>query len=272
MWHLYKINNNILVKYIIYYTFFGLLFVMFFPLLAFFIPEWHTLLNTNGVLHSVIISVNKNKLLSKNVQSKLFWYYCFSQNDINTPKVYYYLKDKTLTKINEIEEYNKNEYFIIKPNYGTQGQSIIKIKINELSKMNNDTLLQEFVTDCFVKQARHFRINTININENIIVFSIDERKQNNNIKIASNHANGGIITFCKKNNCDFLSNIEQQYIKEISNKLLVLHNTQFKEIPIIGWDACLTCNGPYVFEGNIGCDIEDYNYDEYMKIMKLIYT
>jgi hypothetical protein len=65
--------------------------------------------------------------------------------------------------------------------------------------------------------------------------------------------------------------MEQSYINTISQKLLLLHENKFKEIPIIGWDICLTCNGAYVFEGNIGCDIENYNYDEYMKYMNLIY-
>lgn len=69
----------------------------------------------------------------------------------------------------------------------------------------------------------------------------------------------------------FLSTTEQNYIQEISNQLTALHKKTFYEIPIIGWDICLTCDGPYVFEGNLGCDIEEYNYDEYIKYMKLIY-
>jgi hypothetical protein len=271
MWHLYKINNNILFSYKLYYMLLTLLFVFSFPIISFVSPQWHKWLNTNGVLHSVAISVHKNKSHSKKMQSKLFWYYIFLKNNIKTPKVYYYLKDKKLIKINEIEENNISNYFIIKPNYGTQGQSIMKIKLNELSHLKNECLLQEYIRDCFIKQARHFRINTIVVDENVILFSIDERKQHDNYKIASNHANGGIVTFCKDNNCDFLSTIEQMYIKEISQQLLVLHKNDFYEIPIIGWDVCLTCNGPYVFEGNLGCDIEEYNYDEYIEIMKLIY-
>jgi len=271
VWHLNKINNNILLRYKLYYISLSVFFFIFFPIIAFLIPTWDKWFNTNGVLHSVAISVYKNKILSKNMQSKLFWYYVFLQNNIKTPKVYYYLKNKILIKINEIEEYNISNDFIMKPNYGTQGQSIIKIKLNELSNLKNEFLLQEFIMDCFTKKARHFRINTIFIDGNAKLFFILEMKQNNNYKIASNNVNGGLITICKNNNCDFLSNMEQLYIQEISEKLLLLHKKSFHEIPIIGWDVCLTCNGPYVFEGNLGCGIHEYYYDEYIEIMNLIY-
>jgi predicted ATP-grasp superfamily ATP-dependent carboligase len=198
----------------------ALLFINFFPIVA-LSPNWHKILNTNGVLYPLAISAHKNKKLSKQMQSKLFWYHCFSENGIQTPKIYY-LKNKELIQINPIQEDEKNYFFIVKPEYGTQGQSIKKIKLNELSTIKDGFLVQEFVSDCFVKKARHFRINTISIKENIIIFSIDERKQSNN-KIASNHANGGNITFCKNNICDFLSTTEQNYIQEISNQLSVLH-------------------------------------------------
>lgn len=42
------------------------------------------------VLDIQLLSVHKNKILSKKMQSKLFWYYCFTENDISTPKVYYF--------------------------------------------------------------------------------------------------------------------------------------------------------------------------------------
>lgn len=38
LWHLYKINNNILIGYIIYYVVLALLFFNFFPIIA-LIPE-----------------------------------------------------------------------------------------------------------------------------------------------------------------------------------------------------------------------------------------
>jgi hypothetical protein len=47
-------------------------------------------------------------------------------------------KNKDLIKINEIEQSNKNNYFIIKPNYGTQGQSIMKITLNEIFKLKKN--------------------------------------------------------------------------------------------------------------------------------------
>jgi hypothetical protein len=103
------------------------------------------------------------------------------------------------------------------------------------------------------------------------VFSIDERKQTNPQKIASNHAAGADVTFCKNNHCDFLSRRENEYIHQVCRQLVELHRKEFGVVPLIGWDVCLTCDGPYVFEGNLGADIEPYNYKEYMTMVHEIY-
>jgi hypothetical protein len=60
-------------------------------------------------LYPLAISVHKNKKLSKQMQSKLFWYHCFSENGIQTPKIYY-LKNKELIQINQIQEDEKNNF------------------------------------------------------------------------------------------------------------------------------------------------------------------
>jgi len=235
---------------------------------AFLIPSWDKWFGLHGSSYAIPISLMKNKELSKNMQSKLFWYNCFMENNIKTPKVYFHFVDNKQIKVNKLD---RSAFYIIKPNYGTQGKNIQKIKWDELpNHLYNELILQEFVYDCFTDKARHFRINTISY-KNVSIFSIDERKQTTG-KIASNHANGGKISFCKNNICDFLSISEQNELTYISNKLVELHKQQFKKIALIGWDVCLTCIGAYVFEGNVGADIEEYNYDEYINIMNKIYN
>ena len=265
LWTAYIFNGNILWTYYLRYLVFLIVFIFSFPLIT-LVPNWHKIINTGGVLHVLACSLHNNKELSKKIQNKLFWYYCFNENNIKTPKIYCYYQD---SKPNYINDLDSHEY-ILKPIYGTQGQNITKIHENEINQnIKNGDILQEYITDCYVNGARHFRINTLYYNS-ASIFSIEEIKQAKENKIASNHANGGNITLCY-NNCDFLSNDETKQIDSINKQLLNLHTSQFTDIPLIGWDVCLTCNGPYVFEGNLGSEI-DYYYDDYIKIMENIYS
>ena len=43
---------------------------------------------------------------------------------------------------------------------------------------------------------------------------------------------------------------EQGMLNNIENKLKFIHKKDFNIIPFIGWDICLTNDGPYLFEGN----------------------
>jgi len=245
-----------------YYT----LIALFFPILSYF--DINKLFNLEGELYVMPLALKQDKgKITRKMQSKLFWYYTFKENDINTPKVYYY-KDKNKNYlINSIDTKN----FILKPEYGTEGVNIKKATLDEFIKIESRSslLLQEYVKDCFYPNARHFRIITA-IDDKCYLFSLDERKQIND-KIASNHANGAALTMCNEN-CDFLSDIEQNYIDEIIQKLVPLHEIEFHAIPFIGWDVCLTCNGPYVFEGNLGSAIPDEKMDEYMKMINKLYS
>jgi hypothetical protein len=160
LWHGYVIKNNILFKYFVYYLLSSILFIFLFPIISFFIPKWHKVFKTDGVIHSVPISLNNNKILSKHMQSKIFWYNCLKNNNINTPKIYYYKTNNKFIKLNNI---NQLDDYILKPIYGTQGQNIKKINHIEINEINieNNFLLQEFIKDCYVNNSRHFRINTI---------------------------------------------------------------------------------------------------------------
>ena len=253
------------------------LYINYFPIVAFILPEWDNIFDLHGCLYCIPIALSKNKDIPYKMQSKLFWYHCFQEHGIKTPKVYFHIIDGKIIPVNIVKkEITQEMVFILKPNYGTQGRNIHKIESNELLEIKkrlyeyNDKLVQEYVSDCFVDTARHFRINTVS-HPTFQVFSIDERKQTNKKKIVSNHAAGADVTFCKNNICDFLTRRENEYIGEICRKLIELHRKEFGVVPLIGWDVCLTCDGPYVFEGNLGADIEPYNYKEYMNMVNEIY-
>ena len=257
-----------------------ILFPFFFPIIATFIPQYDLLFGFEGEYFVFPISLHRDTSnITKKMQSKLFWYYTFKRNNILTPKVYYYFNNKN-NKLNLINDISvaKNDIFIIKPKYGTEGSNIIKGTIttftNMLSYTKQDLLLQEYVKDCYIDSVRHFRINTLCNNDEVLIFSIDERKQLDKDKVASNHANGGIITYCGEVNCDFLCKEEQQQIIMICNSLKELHKKEFDIIPFIGWDVCLTCDGTYVFEGNLGAAmiINQEVYAKYISIMTDIYN
>ena len=188
--------------------------------------------------------------------------------------IFYYYKDQKLQIINDIPE--NEQIFIMKPEYGTEGAGVRKCSVKDfmeyIKSINTNYILQEYIQDCFYENTRHFRINTTCVNGVTKVFSVDERKQINNNKIASNHANGGIVTICHDNKCEFLSIVEQRYIKQACNSLVKLHKDDFDVIPLIGWDVCLTCNGPYYFEGNIGAAITEEIYPKYLRFIDDLYN
>jgi glutathione synthase/RimK-type ligase-like ATP-grasp enzyme len=216
----------------------------------------------DGSFHPVIISLMYDKELTKKLQSKLFWYDCFTENKIKTPKVYYHLLDKPI-KINEL---SYADYYILKPNYGTQGKGIKRIKIEEITNhLKKDLIVQEYIKDCYTDHVRHFRISTIS-HINVSIFGIEELIQYKKGLIVSNHSAGGSWKTCE-NMCEHLSESEQTFIETITTQLVELHKKSFEKVPLIGWDVCLTCNGPYVFEGNLGASIGKKRYKEYLHRM-----
>jgi glutathione synthase/RimK-type ligase-like ATP-grasp enzyme len=279
IWYYSKNPSTTQKMYVLKIVICLILFPFFFPIIATLIPQYDLLFGFKGEFFVFPISLHRDKHnITKKMQSKLFWYYTFKRYNILTPKVYYYYNSNKnkLNLINDISS-QKDDIFIIKPNYGTQGSNITKgtktTFANMLSYTKRDLLLQEYVNDCYIDYVRHFRINTLCNNDETLIFSIDERKQLDKDKIVSNHDNGGIFTYCGEINCDFLSKEEQQQIITICNSLKELHKKEFDIIPFIGWDVCLTCNGPYVFEGNIGASmtITPDVYAKYVSIMSDIY-
>jgi len=272
LWHLFKFDGLSLT---IWGTIMYFLYINYFPIIALFIPDWDKVFHIHGSFDCVPYSLMGNKELTYKVQSKLFWYHCFTENGIKTPKIYYHVLNGSVIPIHPLEK----GPFILKPNYGTQGIKIRKIEGDEIKSIQKDKwiafrydekLIQEYVSDCFVDTARHFRIITSYKND-ARLFAIKELKQDGT-KIASNHANGANAVTCKLSGCDFLSEQENRFILKSCVQLLELHEKEFKTVPFIGWDVCLTCDGPYVFEGNLGASMgpSDY-YPEYKQIMAELY-
>ena len=263
-----KINTS---KFYLLKFIFGLItLILMFPIISFY-PYWEYI--TLGCIGNSYVPLAADKDtkkydLCKKMNNKYEWYKIFTTNNINTPEIYYLNKHKLLYT-------DPNKFYIMKPIYGSQGTNIKKVKLKNYLKIISNTsdeyLLQEYIKDCFTSKARHFRITTLFIENNAYIFSISEYKQSSNLEV-SNKTLGGIRTDCKNLICDFLNNNEIKYLENISKKLLKLHKNTFSICPFIGFDLTLSCEGPVVFEGNLGGCIPKNLYKEYYTILWHLYS
>jgi glutathione synthase/RimK-type ligase-like ATP-grasp enzyme len=247
---------------------FAITFILIFPIIALVVPEWERIFGFNGEIYVIPISLENDDdqyTICKSVQSKLFWHKTFKENGIKTPNVY--CTSQTLCDLKS-QNLDENLVYIVKPEYGTQGSGVEKVKIEEFvkKKYRTNMILQEYVTDCTSKSYRNFRIITQAKNP-AEVFFVDEKV---NDKIAANIVNGGKATVCKNTKCNHLTRSEQMYIEKIKKRLCTLHDDTFKIIPFIGWDIILSCHGAVVLEGNLGTSISDSEtYKRYINEIKL---
>ena len=79
------------------------------------------------------------------------------------------------------------------------------------------------------------------------------------------------VDICNTDKCYLLSSKENIMVKNISDKLLDLHKNEFSFVPYIGWDVILSCDGPYVLEGNIATALYGVNRIDFAKDMISIY-
>ena len=250
-----------------YYLLVGIILLLFFPILS-LIPNSDIFFRCKGIISPTIVSLIHDKEMPRNLASKMFWYHCFTQHKINTPKVYFHVVGKEIIKLNEPD----SVYCIIKPNYGAEGKNVEKIRVDEIpAYAYHNMVAQEYVKDCYQEHARYFRINTMS-HKSVFILSIDELTQLDKTNIVSNHASGSQSKYCSKY-CDHLSYSEQSDLFAISEKLLALHEQEFVKVPLLGWDVCLTDKGPYVFEGNLGGEISEIgDYPKFTKMMDEIYA
>ena len=260
----------------LYYIVLFPIFLFFFPIIAAGVPLWDKTFGQEGAFYPLPLLVHKNKELAKQMQSKLFWSKCCKENGIPSPTIYYHLKGGRIVPIEPIVP-GHTEY-IMKPTYGTCGQNVEKVDVSDVEALlqeykyyENDLLVQEYVRDCYTDMARHIRLYTISTGKRpVFLFSIYEFKQTDREKVASNL--GDIeSTVCIDNLCDFLSPEEQRHVRDISKRLVALHQERFLDAACIGWDVMLTCSGPYVLEGNMGAGVKPYQYESYIESMKEAY-
>ncbi len=210
---------------------------------------------------SRLISLMINKELVENMSSKIWWYNIFTENNIETPIVYYHFINGKKIVINEINQFeiDMNKEFVIKPTFGSGGKGIKKINLDEINNIKGDNIIQEYIHDCNSINDIHFKIITLYpfwIKREPYLFFILKREKNETI-----------LKECNKK-CNDLTINEQMYIDQITYKLLKLHK-KF-EFPTMAWDICLTCNGAYVFEGAYGPGPGFVNKD-YVDFMKDAY-
>ena len=260
-------DKLLVLKYIIG----GMLFLLFFPIVSLVVPEWPKLHDVFIEFLAIPITLSRDAPgypICKNMQNKLYWYDTFTANNIRTPKVFCRTqKDASKIKLDD------NALYITKPEYGTQGGGVEKITFADYKnrKYKTNMILQELLADCYTDRARHFRIITQCTQGWVTTFHISELTQTDDSKIASNRANNAKSVTCVNNICDFLSYEERIQVNSIQKKLITLHRNEFDIVPFIGWDVILTCDGAYVFEGNLGCSIHPSMYDIYIHELTEMY-
>jgi hypothetical protein len=215
--------------------------------------------------------------LGVQLNDKLYWANIFKKFSINHPDIICY---KKINNLNFINDYDNNKKYITKPINGALGYKVKVIEgkdIIEFSKNNNNFLVQDKLFDCFYGKARHFRLNTLYNGE---VFSLWMLKNEDSNEIASNQANGGIMTYCNNYDCK-LSYLEQTNLDKIKVKLQNLHKKMYANILSIGWDIVIHCDITnttcYCLEGNVCAlvwppDIEDTSIiHRYKKVVRKFY-
>ena len=206
--------------------------------------------NITEISYNNLYLLKYNFKLLNNGFDKIYWNTIFEENNINTPKLiaYNYL-DETY-----INYYDSNKYYLKKPIFGSRGINIEKIKGDEINNILKDKniLIQELLVDCMANSARHFRFVSL---YNGTKLSLCESKNNNKNEIVSNHAAGGVQSACLNFICNNLSQIEQNKINNMINKLSLLHKQKFSDVFSIGWDLMFNCDFSnnieiYCLEGN----------------------
>jgi hypothetical protein len=235
-------------------------FIILYPFVALFDRKWKEHYGFTGELYEFPFILERDRInnykVSKNVQSKYYWYETFTKYGISTPKVYYY-NDK---RINEVDI--DNSIFIKKPEYGGEGAGIEKVSLEEYKNTNYKykVLLQEYLEDCHSKAARGVRVFTYCENKKARNYYIwFDTQTTNDFRTQAHHKT--VRVFCDLENCKELSRKENKYIRDLTIKLRKLHEEEFDIIPIMSWDMILTCDDAYVFEGNM-CPTKTRSKDE----------
>lgn len=250
---IYSKSNIYLIKIILIILFF--IFAIFYPIIKFisvFTPFYCPSLYILSTWSEELLSTSsKNNKLALSTQTKLYWDNIFVQEKINHPKIV----GKIINKKFYNYDMNPFDYYILKPNISFNGSGIKKIKLKDVNKslMNNEYIIQELLTDCYVNGSRHFRFITLYTGKK---FMLHQQKSENEC-ISNSTKNNYIKSYCDNYECKELTKDQNIKLNIILTKLSELHQRRYKYIFSIGWDIVINCHNNnfdyYVLEGNLGC-------------------
>lgn len=204
---------------------------------------------TEGGLYGAFF-FSKYPKLTKDMDSKVYWWQKFNQRSIQCPQVYAYTINNKPTLVNTIHE---DRMYVTKPINGGLGIDVYKLKGKDalrLIQTRNNVLVQEYLKDCNTKHIRHFRLVTLHDGTLFTGYKLETKNKNT---IASNHANGGEVSSYKSLECID----EQSKLNEMIRQLRTLHHEEYNMIFSIGWDVMFHCDNDdnitaYALEGNVG--------------------
>ena len=183
------------------------------------------------------------------MNNKLIWWKVFTSEGISTPLTVMY---NVNGRSHQVSEILANKMYIKKPIYGNCGRGIVSVVGSDIPHITDTNyLIQEKISDCSKKSARHFRIVTVIDDDqppiNLIELTADGG-------IVSNHAAGASVLKCGAK-CPGTTFNEQEALDKIIEQLIQLHHRRFRKIFSIGWDVMVACEETdttaYCLEGNI---------------------
>ena len=214
----------------------------------------------------------KNKISIDSVMlmyDKLYWYNLFQMNQVKTPEIYAYIKDKEIVEsISDFYEMKQSE-MIVKNKFGTHG-TFVKSYFHEMNKMlpDGEFIVQQKINS--VNENGHYRVITIHNKESEIpkVFLIYYLYNDGNV-LATNQKQGSML---KKIELYEANSIPQ--LRDAIHRLRQLHRMILKDTFIIGWDIMITERDYYVLEGNPFPSTifknDEYYFHEAYRLLKLV--
>lgn len=191
---------------------------------------------------------------SKILDNKLFWYKFFTKYGVKTPQIHGIIKDGNL-----IGSLDKSKTYIIKPDDGFGGQGVGTYTHGKTQIPKTGVyLIQEKIQTCNTNQPQSMRIITLSKHGTIKLFLVRYMKQPDPTKVTTN---GCTSSTHKRVDGGYFVSVEDGSKEKIPNDLLHRINnavglakdlhSKIPNIPTLGWDVILSCDGPYFLEGNL---------------------
>ena len=183
------------------------------------------------------------------MNNKLIWWKVFTTEGISTPLTVMYNAHGRTHQVGEIAP---NKLYIKKPIDGGCGGGIVSVAGSDIPHITDTNyLIQEKISDCSKKSARHFRVVTVIDDDQTPINLIELTAEGG---IVSNHAAGASVLQCGAR-CPGTTFNEQEALDKMIGQLIRLHHNRFRNMFSIGWDVMVACEETdttaYCLEGNI---------------------